>query len=294
MQREEKMPKIINGKDLSKTIKENLKIKVEEFEKKYCRKITVAVVLVGDNPASQLYVKNKIKSAQEVGIKSLAFYLPKEASFNDVKDVVESLGKDDAVDGILVQLPLPKSIDERKILELIPVDKDVDGFCEANLGNLLLNKDCIVSCTPLGIIRMLESIDYDFEGKNAVVIGRSNIVGKPISLLLLHKNCTVTICHSKTKNLKKITKKADLIIAALGKPKFVTKDMVKKGVCIIDVGINRTEQGIIGDVDFKGVFKKVSAISPVPKGVGPMTITMLMENTYKCALLREKAKQLKD
>lgn len=280
------MAKIIDGKELSSKIKQQLKSKIEEFKSKYSKDITLAVVLVGDNPASQVYVKNKIKTAEELGIKSLSHRLPQTATFNDIESVVKNLASDDDVDGILVQLPLPKGIDEEKILELIPAEKDVDGFCKENVGNLLLGRRCITSCTPLGVIKMLESVNYDFAGKNAVVIGRSNIVGKPLAMLLLQKNCTVTVCHSKTVNLNKICAKADLVIAAIGKPEFVKADMIKEGACVIDVGINRTEKGLVGDVDFNDVVNKVSFISKVPGGVGPMTITMLMENAYKCALYR--------
>ncbi len=282
------MANIIDGKELSSKIKLELKTKIQDFKTKYEKDITLAVVLVGDNPASQVYVKNKIKTAEELGINSLSYRLPQTATYDEVESVVKNLANDDNVDGILVQLPLPKGLDEEKILELIPDEKDVDGFCKENLGNLLLGRHSIVSCTPLGVIKMLESINYDFTGKNAVVIGRSNIVGKPLALLLLQKNCTVTVCHSKTKNLKEICANADLVIAAIGKPEFVKGDMIKEGATVIDVGINRTENGLVGDVDFDDVAYKTENISKVPGGVGPMTITMLMENTYNCALYRLK------
>lgn len=282
------MPTVISGKDLSTKIKCDLKIKFEEFQQKFNRKVTLAVILVGENSASKVYVKNKIKTCEELGVKSLAYYLPTESTFDDVASLVKSLGDDKNIDGILVQLPLPSGIDEQKILELIPKEKDVDGFSSINLGNLLLGKECTVSCTPKGVIKMLESVNYDFEGKKAVVIGRSNIVGKPLALLLLQKNCTVTVCHSKTKNIKEILLEADLIVAALGKPCFVKGDMVKQDACVIDVGINRTQDGLVGDVDFESVKDKVSFISKVPGGVGPMTITMLIENTYQCAINRVK------
>ena len=278
------MTNIIDGKELSNKIKQDLKTKIENFKTKYAKDITLAVVLVGDNPASQVYVRNKIKTAEELGITSLSFRLPQNATYEEVESTVKNLANDDKVDGILVQLPLPKGLDEEKILELIPAEKDVDGFCKENLGNLLLGRRSIISCTPLGVIKMLESIYYDFSGKNAVVIGRSNIVGKPLALLLLQKNCTVTVCHSKTKNLKEICSKADLVVAAIGKPEFVKGDMIKEGATVIDVGINRTDKGLVGDVDFNDVSHKTENISKVPGGVGPMTITMLMENTYNCAL----------
>lgn len=281
------MAYIIDGKELSKKIKDELQVKVADFKNQYGRDITLAVVLVGENPASQVYVRNKIKTAEALGINSLSFYLPETATFNEIEKQIKDLANDDKVDGILVQLPLPKGIDEEKVLEIIPPEKDVDGFCKENVGNLLLGRKCIVSCTPFGVIKMLESIDYDLTGKNAVVIGRSNIVGKPMAHLLLQKNCTVTVCHSKTTNLKEICANADVLVAAIGKPEFVTADMVKEGAVVIDVGINRTENGLVGDVKFDEVEPKVAYISKVPGGVGPMTITMLMENAYNCAVQRE-------
>ncbi len=278
------MAKIIDGKLLSSKIKEQLKIKVEDFFNKYNHRITLAVILVGDNPASQVYVKNKITATEYVGMKSLSFRLPEDATEQQVADTVLSLAQDDSVDGILVQLPLPKHIDENKILKLIPASKDVDGFLAENVGRLLLGQPSTIACTPFGVMKMLESENVDLCGKNAVVLGRSNIVGKPMALLLLQQNCTVTVCHSKTKNLKEICKNADVLVAAIGKPKFVTADMVKDGAVVIDVGINRTEQGLVGDVDFENVKDVASSITPVPGGVGPMTIAMLLENTYLCAL----------
>ena len=283
------MAEIIDGKALSAEIKENLKKSVEEFEARYNRKITLAVILVGENPASCVYVKNKVKAAEFIGIKSLSFRLPENSSEQDVEKVIKSLSEDKSVDGILVQLPLPKHINEEKILSLVPPEKDVDGFTAENVGNTTLFKDSINSCTPAGIIHMLKSINVPLCGKHAVIIGRSNIVGKPVALLLLKENCTITVCHSKTENLSEITKQADILIAAIGKPKFVKADMVKKGAIVIDVGINRTENGLCGDVDFNGVKDKAAFISPVPGGVGPMTIAMLMQNVYKCAVRRENA-----
>lgn len=285
------MCNIIDGKALSLQIKEQLKEKVSKFKEDYNRTIKLAVILVGENPASQVYVKNKIKAAEFVGIESLSFYISeKEATQKDVEKLVIQLANDKAVDGILVQLPLPKNINEEEILNLIPAEKDVDGFLAENLGNLAMGKPSTVACTPFGVIKMIKSKGIDMNGKNAVVIGRSNIVGKPMSMLLLNENCTVTICHSKTKNLKEVCKTADILVAAIGKPKFVTADMVKEGAVVIDVGINRTENGLVGDVDFDGVKNIASFITPVPGGVGPMTIAMLMENTYNCAIRRENAK----
>ena len=277
------MANIINGKELSSKIKEELKIKVQKFAEKYNRQITLAVILVGNNPASQVYVKNKITATEYVGMRSLSFYLPEDATIDQVKETVLALANDNLVDGILVQLPLPKHLNENEILSLIPAEKDVDGFLPENVGNLLLSQPCTIACTPFGVVKMLESTGLDFKGKNAVVIGRSNIVGKPMALLLLQMDCTVTICHSKTKNLKEICANADIVVAAIGRPKFVTADMIKDGAVVIDVGINRTENGLVGDVDYDAIKDKASFITPVPGGVGPMTIAMLLENTYLCA-----------
>ena len=282
------MARIIDGKLLSSKIKEDLKIKVKNFKDQFNREVTLAVVLIGENPASKVYVRNKIKATEYVGIKSLSFCLPETSTEQEVSELVLSLANDVTIDGILVQLPLPRHISEDKVLSLIPIEKDVDGFTSLNAGNLLLDKDCLYPCTPSGIIEMLKSENISLSGKNAVVLGRSNIVGKPISLMLLKENCTVTICHSKTNNLSEITKNADIIVAAIGKPKFLTADMVKEGAVVIDVGINRTEQGLVGDVDFDNLLNKCLCITPVPGGVGPMTIAMLMNNAYICALKREQ------
>lgn len=281
------MSKIIDGKLIAQNVKDDLKVKVAEFEKEYGRKITLAVVLVGENPASQVYVKNKIRATEYVGMKSLSFNLPENSTENEVSELIKSLSSDNSVDGILVQLPLPKHLDENKILALIPAEKDVDGFLAESVGNLMLGLPTTVACTPFGVLQMLKSENIDLVGKNAVVIGRSNIVGKPMAMLLLKENCTVTICHSKTQNLKEICKTADVLVAAIGRPKFVTADMVKEGAVVIDVGINRTENGLVGDVDFDAVKDIAGYISPVPGGVGPMTIAMLLENTYICAKRRE-------
>ncbi len=281
------MTKIIDGKLLSQKLKDDVKLNVSKFKEKYNREVCLAVILVGENPASQVYVKNKIKACEYTGIKSLSYRLDENTSEKEVVDLVKTLGKDHLVDGILVQLPLPKHINEDRVLSEIPPIKDVDGFTSINIGNLLLDKPCTVACTPQGIITMLKSENIELLGKKAVVIGRSNIVGKPVSLLLLKENCTVTICHSRTKDIAKVCSEADIVVAALGRANFVTADMVKEGAVVIDVGINRTENGLQGDVDFESVSKKTSFITPVPGGVGPMTIATLMENTYKCALRRE-------
>ncbi len=275
--------KIIDGKLTSQKIKDNLKIKIAEYSKETGKNISLAVILVGKNPASQVYVKNKIKSCEYVGIKSLAYYLPETSTQSEIENLVTSLSSDANVNGILVQLPLPKHLDEEKILKLIPPKKDVDGFCRENVGDLLLGKNCTVACTPFGVMKLLEEYNIDVSGKNAVVLGRSNIVGKPMAILLLNANATVTICHSKTVDLNKICKSADILVAAIGKPEFVTKDMVKEGAVVIDVGINRVDGKLVGDVKFDEVSEIASYITPVPGGVGPMTIAMLMENTYLSA-----------
>lgn len=286
------MANIIDGKALSLRIKNELKQKIESFKQEFNRDIILAVVLVGNNSASEIYVRNKLKATEYVGIKSLSFCLPMDSTQEEVEECVKSLADDDSVDGIIVQLPLPKTLNEEKVLKIIPDGKDVDGFSCGNIGKLFMNKPSTVSCTPLGVMKMFENEKISLTGKNAVVLGRSNIVGKPMASLLLNANCTVTICHSKTEGLKDICKKADILVAGIGKPKYVTEDMVKKGAVVIDVGINRTENGIVGDVDFENVKNKASYITPVPGGVGPMTIAMLMYNTYNCALRRENAKRL--
>lgn len=282
------MAKIIDGKALALQVKDELKIKVKEFKKRYNRNITLAVVLIGENPASKVYVKNKITATEYVGMKSLSYHLPETCSEEEAEILVKSLADDLSVDGIIVQLPLPKHLNEKKITSLIPAEKDVDGFLPENVGNLALGKPSVVSCTPLGVMCMLKSTGIELAGKNAVVIGRSNIVGKPMAMLLLNESCTVTVCHSKTENLRAITSNADILVVAIGKPLFLTEDMVKDGAIVIDVGINRTENGLKGDVDFDSVCKKASYITPVPGGVGPMTIAMLLSNTYQCALEKIK------
>lgn len=280
------MTKIIDGKQISLNIRYDLKQKVENLKNEGIE-IGLAVVLVGDNSASQVYVRNKIKGCEEVGIKSYAFYLPAESTENQVKELVLSLVADKKIDGILVQLPLPKHINADNILSLIPCEKDVDGFSAENMGKLTLKQNTLVACTPFGVMKMLEAENIDVAGKNAVVVGRSNIVGKPMSMLLLNADATVTTCHSKTKNLKEVCRNADILVAAIGKPKFITADMVKDGAVVIDVGMDRDENGkLCGDVDFENVKEKTSYITPVPGGVGPMTITMLLYNTYVSALRR--------
>ena len=278
------MYKIIDGKQIAQSIRENLSKNIAEYKKTKARDIGLAVVLVGENPASQIYVRNKIKACEEVGIKSFAYYLPEQATQEELENLILSLASNGGINGILVQLPLPSHLSDRA-LKLIPDSKDVDGFSANNIGKLCLNAESTVACTPFGVMKMLEYENIEIKGKNAVVVGRSNIVGRPMAMLLLNADATVTVCHSKTKNLKKECLKADILVSAIGKAKFITADMVKEGAVVIDVGMNRDENGkLCGDVDFENVKEKCSYISPVPGGVGPMTITMLMYNTYLSAL----------
>ena len=275
------MTEILDGKKLSLKITEELKEKVSKLEKKP----KLAVILIGSDPASQIYVRNKQKKAEEIGFESLVFPLPEDISEANLLEHIYILNEDENINGILLQLPIPKHLNQQRILEAIEPTKDVDGFTTYNFGRLALGyKPYAIPCTPKGIIKLLEEYNIEIEGKNALVIGRSNIVGKPISLLLQQKNATVTMAHSKTKNLKELALNSDIIVCAIGKPKMITADFVKEGAIIIDVGINRTENGLCGDVDFENVKEKASYITPVPGGVGPMTIAMLLENTYLCAL----------
>lgn len=274
---------LINGKEVSKATREKVALMVKDFVADKGRVPCLAVILVGEDPASQTYVKNKIIGCEEVGMKSLAYRLPAESTNDEVAKIIKELAEDSNVDGILIQLPLPKQLDERYLLSLIPDSKDVDGFSPNNLGLLAMNNPRTVSCTPYGVMELLASTGVELSGKHAIVIGRSNTVGKPMAMLLLNANCTVTICHSKTKNMQDITKQADILVVAIGKPKFVTEDMVKEGAIVIDVGINRVDGKLVGDVDFENVSKKASFITPVPGGVGPMTISMLLYNTLMCA-----------
>ena len=277
------MSQIIDGKELAKHIREELKEEVKELKNAEIYP-KLAVIMVGDDPASKVYVRNKSKACEDVGIEYEEYLLPAKTTREELLELIEKLNNDERVHGILVQSPLPEGLDANEAFRTISPKKDVDGFHPINVGKLSLNQDCFVSCTPYGIIKMLEAYNVPIEGANAVIIGRSNIVGKPLAQCLLNKNATVTICHSKTKNLKEITKKADILIAAIGKPKFVTEDMVKENATVIDVGINRNEEGkLVGDTDFENIKEKVSFITPVPGGVGPMTIAMLMYNVVKAA-----------
>jgi|TARA_B100000519_G_C14243802_1_gene438702 methylenetetrahydrofolate dehydrogenase (NADP+)/methenyltetrahydrofolate cyclohydrolase len=272
--------KIIDGKLVSASIREKIKEKTKAIKDKYSRVPGLAAVLVGEDPASQIYVRNKRKSCEDVGIYSEEHKLPESTTQDELLELINKLNNDKKINGILVQLPLPKHIDDSLILNSVSSEKDVDGFHPINAGYLFEGKPQFIPCTPHGIIKMLEFYDIDIEGKNAVVLGRSNIVGKPAAILLLQKNATVTICHSRTKNLEDVLKEADIIVAAIGRAHFVKKEMVKEGAIVIDVGINRLDTGkLAGDVDFEAVKKISGFITPVPGGVGPMTITMLLWNT---------------
>ncbi len=272
---------IVSGKDLANKMRAELKEKVNEFIKEKNVVPHLVVILVGDNPASVSYVTGKQKGCEQTNMKSTLIKLPVEVTETELIEVVEKLNNDADVHGILVQLPLPAHINESKIINTISVAKDVDGFSPVNVGKMMLNEECFLPCTPAGIIKLIKETNIDISGKHAVVIGRSNIVGKPVSQLLLKENATVTICHSKTKDLKSITRQADILVAAIGKAKFVTADMIKPGAVVIDVGVNRVNDKLCGDVDFEGALEVASHITPVPGGVGPMTITMLLENTLE-------------
>lgn len=274
---------IIDGKELAKKIRSELKNEVVELKNKGINP-KLAVIMVGDNKASKVYVKNKSKACEECGIDYEEFLMDKDIDMEELLETIDKLNKRDDIHGILLQSPIPSNLDINQAFNKINYKKDVDGFNPINVGKLSIGEDCFVSCTPAGVIKMLEEYNIEIEGKNVVIIGRSNIVGKPLIQCILRKNGTVTMCHSRTKNIKQITKNADILIAALGKPKFVTQDMIKDGAVIIDVGINRTEDGkLVGDVDFENVKNNASYITPVPGGVGPMTIAMLMTNVVKAA-----------
>lgn len=272
------MAGIIDGKKISQEIKDEVKEKVEQLSKKGIQPC-LAVILVGDDPASQVYVRNKKRACEYCGIKSLNYELPEETTEKELLALVDELNNSKECTGILVQLPLPKHIDENKVLLKIKPEKDVDGFHPYNVGLLSIGKADLKACTPAGCIELIKRSGVDITRKNCVVVGRSNIVGKPVGMLLLSENGTVTTCHSKTKNMSEICKSADILVVAIGKEKFIKADMVKEGAVVIDVGINRMENGkLCGDVDFAEVEKKASLITPVPGGVGPMTIAMLMNN----------------
>ena len=275
---------IISGKDLALSLKQEMAQEVATFPEKYGRVPHLVVILVGEDPGSVSYVTGKAKASAEVGVKNTTIRKSEDISEEELLDIIDELNEDDGVDGILVQLPLPKHIDSDKVIAAIKAEKDVDGFHPTNVANLWLKKPCILPCTPKGIIKLLKRAEVEIAGKEVVVVGRSNIVGLPVSKLLLNENATVTVAHSRTKNLGEVTRRADILVVAIGRPKFVTADMVKQGAVVIDVGVNRDPETkkLCGDVDFAAIEPKASAITPVPGGVGPMTITCLMENTIEC------------
>lgn len=288
---------ILSGKEVANSKLEELKVKTESFFKEYNRKPSLAVILVGSDPASQTYVASKKKACERLGFDHKDFLLKEDVTQIELNKLVEKLNKDKKVDGILVQMPLPKHLNEQEVIEKINSDKDVDGFHPINVGKLLIGLDCFVSCTPKGIMAILDYYNIETTSKNVVIIGRSNIVGKPMASLLIQKgrDATVTIAHSRTKNLNELTLQADILIAAIGRANFVTADMVKKDCVVIDVGINRVPDSsrkrgyrVVGDVDYQNLCDKVKAITPVPGGVGLMTIAMLMENTLESAILHEE------
>jgi len=277
------MNKIIDGKKTSKQIKDELKEEVISLKEKEVYP-ALAVILVGDNSASEIYVNNKKKACEYVGIKSLSYELPKDTKEEELISLIEKLNNDTSVHGILVQLPLPKHINEKNVINSIKVSKDVDGFHPQNVGSLSIGDECLVSCTPYGIIELLKRYNVEIEGSNCVVVGRSNIVGKPIAQLLLKNNATVTITHSKTKNIGEVTARADILVVAIGRANFIKEDMIKEGAVLIDVGINRSQDNkIYGYIDFESCYEKASLITPVPGGVGPMTIAMLIKNTVEAS-----------
>ena len=279
------MATIIDGKSIAAKIKDELKLEIEKFS----TKPKLVVILVGQDPASQVYVRNKKKAAEKLGMESVVLELAENVSEKELLNYIDEFNNDEKTNAILVQMPLPKHIDTNKVIESISPIKDVDGFHPINSGRLFTGKNpYAIPCTPKGIIHLIKEYGIAFEGLNALVIGRSNIVGKPISQLLLNENATVTTAHSRTKNISELTKKADLIVTAIGKPNYLTADMVKDCVIIIDVGINRIDNKLRGDVDFENVSKKASFITPVPGGVGPMTIAMLMKNTVDLYKLQNK------
>jgi len=277
------MATLLSGKTVSARIKENLKKEIEELKAKGVLP-GLAVIIVGEDPASKVYVGRKEAMCQELGMHSEKFALPEETTQEELVALVEKLNKDDKVHGILVQLPLPRHLDEKAVINTINPEKDVDAFHPVNVGKIMIGDYDFVPCTPAGIMELIKESGVEVEGKTCVVVGRSNIVGKPMSMLLLHKNGTVTTCHSRTRNISEITKTADILVAAVGRANFITEDMVKPGAVVIDVGMNRLSDGrLVGDVDFENVEKIAGAITPVPGGVGPMTIAMLMQNTFTAA-----------
>lgn len=281
------MAKILNGKEVSQRIKDELKEEVKKLKNDNIFP-GLAVIIVGDDPASRVYVNSKKKACEEIGIYSQEYALPENTSQDELLELVGKLNNDPKISGILVQLPLPRHIDEEAVINAISPKKDVDAFHPVNVGKIMIGNYDFLPCTPAGVMELIKESGIDISGKECVVVGRSNIVGKPQAMLLLHQNGTVTICHSRTKNLAEKTKNADILIAAVGKPNFITGDMIKEGAVVIDVGINRiAPKKLVGDVDFESAEKKASAITPVPGGVGPMTIAMLMKNTVKAAIIQK-------
>ncbi len=278
---------ILDGKAVSQRVVDSIKTKTRQIASQGGRTPCLAVILVGGNPASVIYVNNKKKRCQEAGIESLEYLLPEDTTDRELDALIEELNQDDRVDGILVQLPLPAHLDEKSITNKISPAKDVDAFHPENVGKLTLGSPLFAPCTPAGVIKMLEDYGIDISGKECVVVGRSNIVGKPMSLLLLSKHGTVTICHSRTRDLGEVTRRADILVVAIGVAKMITADMIKEGAIVVDVGMNRSEGKLCGDVDFEPCAKKASYITPVPGGVGPMTIAMLLENTMTAYHIRE-------
>ncbi len=273
----------IDGKATAAAVRATLARETEELKQKTGVTPGLAVILVGEDPASQVYVRNKKRGCEEVGFLSREYRLPGDCTREELLSLIGELNADDAIHGILVQLPLPGHLDDKEVIEAIAPQKDVDAFSYGNVGRIVTGDYDFVPCTPAGIMELLRAYDVAIDGKRAVVIGRSNIVGKPMALLLLHQNATVTVCHSHTADLPAVCREADILVVAVGKAGFVTADMVKEGAVVIDVGMNRTEAGLVGDVDFEAVEKKASKITPVPGGVGPMTITMLLRNTLTAA-----------
>lgn len=274
---------ILDGKKVSAKVREDLKLEVDNLKKEGI-KPKLAVIMVGNDPASKVYVRNKNKACEEIGIEYEEFLLDEKTTMEELLNVIDNLNKNKNIDGILLQSPIPKHLDINKAFRAILPEKDVDGFHPINAGKLSIGEKCFVPCTPHGVVKIIEEYNIETEGKNVVIVGRSNIVGKPLIQCMLQKNATVTVCHSKTRNLEEFTKKADILIVAIGKQKFITENMVKEGVVVIDIGINRNEEGkLVGDVDFDNVSKKASYITPVPGGVGPMTVAMLMENVVEAA-----------
>lgn len=283
--------RILDGKAIASQIQQEIKQELDELKEKYGITPGLAVVLVGENPASEVYVRNKGRKCEELGIRSIVKRLPESASEKEVIDTVIQLNEDESVHGIIVQLPLPSHIDPEVVISHIDPNKDVDGFHPVNVGWMFIGRNRFVPCTPAGIIEILDRSGIEIEGKRAVVVGRSNIVGKPLSILLLQRNATVTVCHSRTANLPEVTRQADILVAAVGKAHLIKADMVKEGAVVIDVGINRVDDKIVGDVDFESVKEVASAITPVPGGVGPLTVIMLMRNTVQAAKLALSAEQ---